>query len=215
MTRGTFYLFKDNKIYSSVEFNGDMYYNGYGELAANYLKNVKTLEDFERVIKEFNRRKFNYPDRDLFIKDMEFNNGMLNMSNDYFVKYGSDYLFIKNEMGRDLEFILREGDKRILKDGTLGVLNFGRVAKDFKSDLNYFSKKQNGKHEVDIVVLKVEKIKKTISVDANNFDSLLDKETVTSLLQEEGIDENTPVEFAIFDREEGCWIKDYDFDALH
>lgn len=56
MTRGTAYLFLGgNVIYSSIEFNGDMYFDdcGYGSEMMEAIKSCDTLEGFAEIVKEF------------------------------------------------------------------------------------------------------------------------------------------------------------------
>ena len=61
MTRGTlFYYESDDKIYSSTEFNGDMYHGtpeeseGMGAEVIKLMSNLKNLDDFKKVLKKIN-----------------------------------------------------------------------------------------------------------------------------------------------------------------
>ena len=48
MTRGTLAIISDdNKMFQSIEFNGDMYLSGYGIDAIKCLETVDTEDDFE------------------------------------------------------------------------------------------------------------------------------------------------------------------------
>jgi hypothetical protein len=57
MTRGTlFYYESDDAVWSSTEYNGDMYHNdsAVGDRVIKLMSNLKNLYDFERVLKEIN-----------------------------------------------------------------------------------------------------------------------------------------------------------------
>ncbi|MCD8206210.1 MAG: hypothetical protein LUD29_06395 [Clostridia bacterium] len=60
MTRGKIVLVSDDKILSSLEFNGDMYIDGHGEDVITYLKGVHTEEAYRTYVKRFNKRHFGY-----------------------------------------------------------------------------------------------------------------------------------------------------------
>ena len=142
MTRGTFYYFSsDGKVYASNEFNGDMYFEGHGEDAAKGLSMVNSLDDFKKFVRVFNRKHFRYPDdevRTYCIGDAVLG-GFLNMDN-YFQKYGSDYIYLMNATDNPMEFILRDGDKEVLPAHSSGVLHFGRQTESFPSSLNAFGR---------------------------------------------------------------------------
>ena len=62
MTRGTlFYYESDDKVWESTEFNGDMYHGtranpeGIGDDVIKLMSNLKSLDDFKKVLKEINK----------------------------------------------------------------------------------------------------------------------------------------------------------------
>ena len=62
MTRGTlFYYESDEKVWSSTEFNGDMYHGnkenpeGMGDKVISLMTNLKSVDDFRKVLKEINK----------------------------------------------------------------------------------------------------------------------------------------------------------------
>ena len=66
MTRGTlFYYESDNEVYSSTEFNGDMYHGtatepqGMGDEVIKLMTNLEGLDDFKGVLAEINTH-YNY-----------------------------------------------------------------------------------------------------------------------------------------------------------
>jgi len=152
MTRGKFVLYLKDRILISNEFNGDMYWDGYGVEAYKAMRRVFSVEEFENKVREFNRRWFHYDEDEIQIIEREYvenKNGtqfnMLDMDHDYFKKYFSDYLYVKNMSDNNLEFILRKhyssaGDSKpqtaILSVGKCGVFNFGGIASDCPAGLN-------------------------------------------------------------------------------
>lgn len=142
MTRGTFVLFEAEKVYVTNEFNGDMYYEGHGKIVAMAMTSIRTKEDLLKFAKVFNQKEFEYPDEEIRLFEMTADHSYsdcLNMAQGYAEKYFSDYLYIINASGRDLEFTTKDGT-RILPDNTSGVLNFGHDAKDFHAALNAFKR---------------------------------------------------------------------------
>ena len=152
MTGGTFVLFEAEKVYATNEFNGDMYYEGHGKIVAMAMTSIRTKEDLLKFAKDFNKKEFGYPDEKIRPFELTADHSYsdcLNMVQEYFKKYFSDYLYIVNASGRDLEFTTKDGT-RILPDNTSGVLNFGHDAKDFPAALNAF-KGEGETGEADII----------------------------------------------------------------
>lgn len=62
MTRGTlFYYESDNKVWSSTEFNGDMYHGtpaepqGYGDDVIKLMQKISNVDDFKEILVEINK----------------------------------------------------------------------------------------------------------------------------------------------------------------
>lgn len=129
MTRGTLAIISDdNKMFQSVEFNGDMYLSGYGIDAIKCLENVNTEDDFEDAVREFNAAHHHYNNEQMIrcIKDI---NPYLDMSKDNFdnwLYYPSDYVFIKNVSTEIV--IITDRNKKVIKvaPDEIAVFNFGR-----------------------------------------------------------------------------------------
>ena len=62
MTRGKFVVITDDRVFSSFEFNGDMYYDGHGHgpEVIERLGRVNNLEELNKEIRDFNYKNFNY-----------------------------------------------------------------------------------------------------------------------------------------------------------
>lgn len=151
MTRGSFLLITDDKMLLSIEFNGDMYPEGYGDEALWELRNnVKNEEDFRKFVEKFNEEHHNYEDidefvielnRDFFIKDGTMNFNTFN----YYETFFSDYLFIANVSNEDVEIVTRN-DKPATIDLSYGALRlyFGKIDKyTFKYYERFTPKNEN------------------------------------------------------------------------
>ena len=141
MTKGTFVIFTQDAVYLTTEFNGDMYFDGHGELVAAKMQEIHTPAELLAFAKKFNQKKFHYPEEQIALKrvspDIFAYEDMLDMQTDYFKKYFSDYIYIANAAGHALVFHTKNGD-RTLPDNTSGVLKFGRDATDFPPHLDAF-----------------------------------------------------------------------------
>ena len=110
MTRGRFFIVvKDDngklKMYSSLEFNGDMYIEegSCGEDAAMTFtnENINSIEDFKKYVDEFNQRNYQYDDQEqtweVDVEEDEFSfGGVKDIFDVTSYPYHSDYMFIRN-----------------------------------------------------------------------------------------------------------------------
>lgn len=136
MTRGTFYLITDEKVLESTEFNGDMYMSGLGKEAKERLSEVKNEKEFTAMVGKFNEEHYSYDEKLIYEKDNMFDDGnkkYIDFTTDYFYRFSSDYIFIKNVSNRIIEFNTRNKEDDEIKDtngfiteGETIVLNFGR-----------------------------------------------------------------------------------------
>lgn len=93
MIRGRIAIVTDNgRILSSTEFNGNMNLDGYGKDVFDQMENIASEEEFRGYIKEFNEANFNYNEELIF----EFDDDCFDMKNNYYEKWFSDYIYIKN-----------------------------------------------------------------------------------------------------------------------
>ena len=147
MTRWTFVVFWNLKTHLSVEFNWDMYIEegSYGEVAMHMLPSL-TQKNFTEKVKEFNERTHNY-EGEQFVWSYDTNanykrikddgsiaeTSYLDMTEEYFDKYFSDYLFIKNDSSLELWFETindEDKDKPItikMEPGDSMILNFWKL----------------------------------------------------------------------------------------
>lgn len=112
MTRGQIAIVTpEGKIITSTEFNGDMYFEGHGQDVFDNLECVETVEDYKEFVAKFNEENFRY-NRQLFY---ECDDSFFDMKSDYFGKWFSDYIYIKNLSDNATVFTDSEG-RRICVD---------------------------------------------------------------------------------------------------
>lgn len=133
MTRGRFVLITDDGIYTSIEFNGDMYPDGLGLEVKSLLELVHSREDFDTVVDVFLEMMFSgyekeEGDRVCPVDDLDFNR-------DYFKRFGSDYLYVKN-IGSNTAVIISKGsgDIKNIAPGEIQCWDFGRLVTDPQYD---------------------------------------------------------------------------------
>ena len=123
MTRFQIAVIKDGVIYTSIEFNGDGYWDWHGKNVYAALQNIATVEEWREYVTKFNSETFEY-DEELHYKIEDEYDDYLDMSKEYFRKWFSDYIYIKNIDEDEVEFITENG-KTILESNDVAVFNFG------------------------------------------------------------------------------------------
>ncbi len=128
MTRGQIVIITDECVYTTTEFNGDMYVeeHGHGFEVLKELKKIKSVEDYEAFVEDFNAEHFEYNEELVYQKRGDFKE-ILDMSKDYFGDWFSDYLYIKNLSSEPKEITLNYGKTLLLDPNRLMVLNFGNL----------------------------------------------------------------------------------------
>lgn len=123
MTRFQIAVIKDGVIYTSTEFNGDGYWEWQGKNVYAALQNITTVEEWREYVTKFNSETFQYDEELHYEVDDEYDD-YLDMSKEYFKKWFSDYIYIKNIDEDEVEFITENG-KTVLEPNDVGVFNFG------------------------------------------------------------------------------------------
>ena len=123
MTRFQIAVIKNGVIYTSTEFNGDGYWDWHGKVVYAALQNIATVEEWKEYVTKFNSETFEY-DRKLHYEIDDEYDDYLDMSEDYYDKWFSDYIYIKNIDEDEVEFITKNG-KTILVSNDVAVFNFG------------------------------------------------------------------------------------------
>lgn len=123
MTRGQIaVVLPDGNLLTSVEFNGDMYLSCHGKNVVDGLIQVNSEEDYRAFVEEFNEKNFQYSDRPLFFA---CDDSYFDMSTDYFDKWFSDYVYIKNLSNKPVVFTDSQGRKIKIDSDTVCGFNFG------------------------------------------------------------------------------------------
>lgn len=153
MTRGQIaVVMPEGRILTSTEFNGDMYFEGHGQDVFDDLECVETVEDYKEFVTRFNEENFKY-EIELFY---ECDNTFFDMQNDYFGKWFSDYVYVKNLSEKPVVFNDANGKKIQLNSDTTAVFNFGEFvaccsedfeARNFIDKLN--EKKENLSYDAE------------------------------------------------------------------
>lgn len=139
MTRGQIAIITpDGKLITSAEFNGDMYYDneGYGKEVVEALESIETEEEYREFVNNFNDRNFQYTDRELFY---DCDDSFYDMSTDYFGKWFSDYVYIKNLSDKDVVFTDSNKQKIGIKPNELAAFNYGEF---YAADDDGFAKRE-------------------------------------------------------------------------
>ncbi len=149
MTRGQIAVVTpEGRILTSAEFNGDMYFEGHGQDVYDDLECVETVEEYKEFVERFNRDNFGYSDRDLFY---DCDDGFFDMQDDYFGKWFSDYVYIKNLSEKPVVFTDANGKKIELDTVTTAVFNFGEFvaccSEDFEAR-NFIDKLNEAKENL-------------------------------------------------------------------
>ena len=148
-------LFTDDGCYYSSEFNGNMWYliewedntmaEGYGMDVLEMMGSVRTKEDFEKCVYEFNSTHHKYKENEVgvFFVPNEKLDEYLDMKKLY-NRYFSDYLYVKNASSHDLTFDLLvkiDDDDLVELDNKL-MEEYKKIEKPRIAFVDYFHSKR-------------------------------------------------------------------------
>lgn len=140
MTRGQIAIItmdanKQIKVYTSIEFNGDMYmptkkWAGHGRTVTNLLRKVNDMASYNYVVAKFNNEHHHYNDITNLIHHLG-NERVLNFAKDYFENWFSDYVYIKNTTDSTVTLIVNDvKDNKVLVElapNKIARICFGRL----------------------------------------------------------------------------------------
>ncbi len=146
MTRGQISIIygKTPKIMTSTEFNGDMYmptahWAGHGRTVVNALKRVYDVASYQYEVAKFNKEHHHYNDLEHQTHNLPIE--VLDFTKDYFDKWFSDYVYLKNITGQPITIkttvVDDDGWEKgtqdfVLKPNAIAVLNFGSLQRLFE-----------------------------------------------------------------------------------
>ncbi|MCD8018691.1 MAG: hypothetical protein LUF92_03645 [Clostridiales bacterium] len=126
MTRGKIiYVTNDMQVYTTIEFNGDMYPfdNGHGEDIINFFRKqgFRDVCSYERYVKKLDQRYFGYSSE--YGMDLVSFKGMYCDDLFDFTKNYTDYLYLINNSDIDVLIGLEEGKTKV-PAGALAIIYF-------------------------------------------------------------------------------------------
>lgn len=133
MIRGTAFLVTNDTVFESIEFNGGMDLEQYGEIFFNGLAEVNSIKDFFDFIFSFNEENHQYDNNLIYAKQYYYisnncgffnNNYLVDFRIDY-ARFFSDYLYIKNLTNRIITFFTKSNEKVLLYPNQTICFNFG------------------------------------------------------------------------------------------
>ena len=139
MTRFQIVGIFNDKVLTAGEFNGDGYFeNGHGEELCAKFPEIKTEEDYRKIVKDMNDQYFEYEGKLIFdlaeglytYHDIEydiFDFYKLHKMNLYYKCWFSDYLYIINLSDDDKEIIDENGKEITVGPGGWVTINFGEL----------------------------------------------------------------------------------------
>lgn len=134
MTRGQVaVILSDGSLISSIEFNGDMYLTGHGREVIDEFNYIDSEIEYKDFLDRFNDKYFSYFDYPL---TYNCDNSYFDMSTDYFGKWFSDYVYIKNLSDKPVIFTDKQGQKIRIDSDTVAAFNFGRFIAAGEDDLD-------------------------------------------------------------------------------
>ena len=142
MTRGTLFLvLNKSKVLASTEFNGDCYgspldskqeqeFGHYRELVG-VLKLSLTEKEYLCELEGFNKKHFNYKEELFYPEKLSFYSDDkkfdMDMTDDYYKKFFSDYVYVKNGQKKDV-LKIQDSEKKVvdLLPHEIATFNFGK-----------------------------------------------------------------------------------------
>lgn len=127
MTRGKIIGFFGDKAVVSCEFNGDMYYDRHGKEVIKWLRKTGTESELRDFIEAFDAENFGYRKKygDELVFEHENEAELWRLDKDYFGKWFSDYLYVKNFSDTPLEITTKKSGKIVLEKGDIVSVYFG------------------------------------------------------------------------------------------
>ena len=125
MTRGNFVLIEDGRVYMSIQFNGDMYPDYNGKFVYHLLKHLDSKGELKKAIKQFDEVRFGYSHYGTNVTVLEEMED-LDFSRDYYSRFNSDYLYVKNADKNPFSITDINGKHYIINPDEIQIWRFGK-----------------------------------------------------------------------------------------
>lgn len=136
MTRFQIVGIFDDTILTSIEFNGDGYFDGYGYIVCKHFLQATTKDEYKGIVETFNKDIFGYNVIDI-VGEMEkedFNFEEMGKGSLYYDIWFSDYLYIKNFSSEEFTFKDRNGAEITIHPDGYVTLYFGKFIDQEEED---------------------------------------------------------------------------------
>lgn len=140
MTRGILAVIFLDSAYRSTEFNGDMYREGrgHGLEAVQALLSIHDYESYRKAVLLFDSRNFGYAKEDgndSMVMQIPVENAVDMRRGNYSATFQyTDYTYIRNLTGRDIDFQTDADEKVRVRNGAVAVFDFGKYLTAYDHD---------------------------------------------------------------------------------
>ena len=151
MTRGNFVLIEDGKVYVSIQFNGNMQPGYNGKFAYYLLQKLDSKGELKKAVKRFDDLKFGYSyygTNVTILEEMED----LDFSKDYYSRFNSDYLYIKNADKNPFYITDMDGTSYVINPDEIQIWKCGKCRESDLEELEMSEgdlREINGENEAD------------------------------------------------------------------
>lgn len=159
MTRGKLVIILPYGGFKTNEYNGDMYMNqdefgpkakpSPGDIARKKIEEPTDFDSFTSMVRDFTTYYYGpeYANCPLTDEELEYKSSVHALQSpaidenqeihfsDYYTHWFSDYIYIKNASGKQINIYTTDGDTMTLDDGQSEVFYFGNVYKKEDEDV--------------------------------------------------------------------------------
>lgn len=132
MARGSFVLIEDGKVYVSIQFNGNMQPEYNGKFVYYLLQKLDSKGELKKAVKRFDDLKFGYSYYGTNVTMLEEIED-LDFSKDYYSRFSSDYLYIKNADKSPFHITDMDGTSYVINPDEIQIWKSGKYK---EPDLN-------------------------------------------------------------------------------
>lgn len=142
MKNGTFAIISpEGQLILSDEMYGGMHFQDIGDVAYKRLNSINHVQEFNDMVCKFSYDHYDNSDVDTYKCEKE----LLDMSNNYFYNWRTEYVYIKNLSDENLTMKDKNKQSLLINAGTTAVFHYGEFVADTLEDFETWSllKEQN------------------------------------------------------------------------